>query len=107
VSAICGKIEAELAELEPEEAKEYMASYGLPESGVERLIAAGYSLLGLMSFLTAGETEVRAWTIPVGTTALRAAGTIHTDFEKERGHLRLEGKDYVIQDGDVLLIRHG
>ena len=130
VCAICGKIEAELAELDPEEAKEYMASYNLPESGLERLIAAGYSLLGLMSFLTAGETEVRAWTIPAGSTAVKAAGTIHTDFEKkfiraevvnwktlitkggyagarEKGLLRLEGKGYVVQDGDVLVIRHG
>lgn len=130
VTAICGRIEAELAELDPAEADEYMASYGLPESGLRRLIQAGYRLLGLISFLTAGETEVRAWTIPAGTTALKAAGTIHTDFEKkfvraevvnwktlvesggyagarEKGLLRLEGKDYVVQDGDVLLIRHG
>lgn len=130
VTAICGKIEAELAELDPAEAGEYMASYGLPESGLRRLVQAGYRLLGLISFLTAGETEVRAWTIPAGTTALKAAGTIHTDFEKkfiraevaswktlvesggyagarEKGLLRLEGKDYVVQDGDVLLIRHG
>jgi GTP-binding protein YchF len=130
VTAVCGKIEAELAELAPEEAKEYLASYGLKESGLERLITATYSLLGLMSFLTAGETEVRAWTIPVGSTALKAAGTIHTDFEKkfiraevsnwkdlvdhggyagarEKGLLRLEGKDYIVHDGDVLIIRHG
>lgn len=130
VTAICGKIEAELAELDPAEAGEYMASYGLPESGLRRLVQAGYRLLGLISFLTAGETEVRAWTIPAGTTALKAAGTIHTDFEKkfiraevanwktlvesggyagarEKGLLRLEGKDYIVQDGDVLLIRHG
>jgi GTP-binding protein YchF len=130
VTAICGKIESELVELEPEEAKDYLASYGLPESGLERLITAGYALLGLMSFLTAGETEVRAWTVPAGSTALKAAGAIHTDFEKkfiraevinwktiidhagyagarERGLLRLEGKEYVVQDGDVLVIRHG
>lgn len=130
VTAICGKIESELAELEPEEAKEYMASFGLPESGIERLVSATYSLLGLISFITGAETEVRAWTVPAGTTALKAAGAVHTDFEKkfiraevadwktlveaggyagarEKGLLRLEGKEYAVQDGDVLLIRHG
>ena len=130
VTAICGKIEAELAELSGEEASEYLASYGLKESGLERLIAATYSLLGLMSFLTAGETEVRAWTIPMNSTAVKAAGAIHTDFEKkfiraevvnwraliehggypgvrEKGLLRLEGKEYIVRDGDVLVIRHG
>jgi len=130
VTAICGKIEAELAELSPEEAREYLASYGLKESGLERLIAATYSLLGLMSFLTAGETEVRAWTIPMHSTAVKAAGAIHSDFEKkfiraetvnwqalvdhggypgvrEKGLLRLEGKEYIVKDGDVLVIRHG
>ena len=130
VTAICGKIEAELAELSPEEAKEYLSSYGLSESGLERLIAATYSLLGLMSFLTAGETEVRAWTIPMHSTAVKAAGAIHSDFEKkfiraevvnwkalmehagypgvrEKGLLRLEGKEYIVKDGDVLVIRHG
>ena len=130
VTAICGKIEAELAELSPEEASEYLASYGLKESGIERLISATYSLLGLMSFLTAGETEVRAWTISMNSTAQKAAGAIHTDFEKrfiraevvnwqalvdnngytgvrEKGLLRLEGKDYIVKDGDVLVIRHG
>ena len=130
VAAICGKIEAELSEMEPEEARDFLASYGFEEPGKERIIAAGYRLLGLMSFLTAGETECRAWTVPIGTTALKAAGTVHTDFEKkfiraevadwktlveaggyagarEKGRLRLEGKDYVVQDGDVLLIRHG
>jgi GTP-binding protein YchF len=130
VTAVCGKIEAELAELSGEEAREYLASYGLKESGLERIISATYSLLGLMSFLTAGETEVRAWTIPARSTALKAAGTVHTDFEKkfiraevinwqdlvssggyagarERGQLRLEGRDYVVRDGDVLVIRHG
>lgn len=130
VAAICGKIEAELAELSPEEAQEYLGSFGLKESGLERLISATYSLLGLMSFLTAGETEVRAWTIPVDSPAVKAAGTIHTDFEKkfiraevinwkdlidhdgyagarEKGLLRLEGKEYVVRDGDVLVIRHG
>jgi GTP-binding protein YchF len=130
VVAVCGKIEAELAELQPEEAREYLASFGLKESGLERLISATYSLLGLMSILTASETEVRAWTIPVNSTAVKAAGAIHTDFEKkfiraevvnwkhlagaggyagarEKGILRLEGKDYIVKDGDVLLIRHG
>jgi GTP-binding protein YchF len=130
VTAICGKVEAELAELSPEEAREYLASYGLTESGLERLIAATYALLGLMSFLTAGETEVRAWTIPMNSTAPKAAGAIHSDFEKkfiraevvnwkalidhngypgvrEKGLLRLEGKEYIVKDGDVLVIRHG
>ena len=83
VTAICGKIESELAELSGEEAGEYMASYGLKESALERLIQSTYALLGLMSFLTAGETEVRAWTIPVHSTAIKAAGTIHTDFERK------------------------
>ncbi|HLK17978.1 MAG TPA: redox-regulated ATPase YchF [Bryobacteraceae bacterium] len=130
VTAICGKIEAELAELSPQEVAEYMASYGLKESGLERLISATYALLGLMSFLTAGETEVRAWTIPTHSTAVKASGAIHSDFEKkfikaevvnwqtlidhggypgvrEKGLLRLEGKEYIVKDGDVLVIRHG
>jgi len=129
VTAICGKIEAELAELSPAEAAEYMSSYGLKDSGLERLISATYSLLGLMSFLTAGETEVRAWTVPINSTAQKAAGAIHSDFEKkfiraevvnwknlvdldgypgvkEKGLLRLEGKEYIVKDGDVLVIRH-
>jgi GTP-binding protein YchF len=130
VTAVCGKIEAELSELPPEEQQEYLASYGLQESGLERMISATYSLLGLMSFLTAGEDEVRAWTIPVNSHAVKAAGTIHSDFEKkfiraevvnwrtladlggyagarEKGVLRLEGKEYIVKDGDVLVIRHG
>jgi GTP-binding protein YchF len=130
VTAICGKIEAELADVPPEDAKEYMASYGLTDSGLERLISATYALLGLMSFLTAGETEVRAWTIPMNSTAVKAAGAIHSDFEKkfiraetvnwktlieyggypgvrDKGLLKLEGKDYIVKDGDVLVIRHG
>jgi GTP-binding protein YchF len=129
VTAVCGKVEAELAELSPEEAREYLASYGLTESGLERLISATYALLGLMSFLTAGETEVRAWTIPINSKAVSAAGAIHSDFEKkfiraevvnwkalvensgysgvkEKGQLRLEGKEYIVKDGDVLVIRH-
>jgi GTP-binding protein YchF len=130
VTAVCGKIEAELAELPPADQREYLASYGLQESGLERLISATYALLGLMSFLTAGETEVRAWTIPMHSTAVKAAGAIHSDFEKkfiraevvnwkslidfggypgvrEKGLLRLEGKEYVVKEGDVLVIRHG
>jgi ribosome-binding ATPase len=130
VAAVCGKVEAELADLEPADVAEYMASYGLPESGLERIISRTYALLGLMSFLTAGEDEVRAWTIPMNSPAVTAAGAIHTDFEKkfiraevvnwkvlmehdgyagarEKGLLRLEGKEYIVKDGDVLVIRHG
>jgi ribosome-binding ATPase len=130
VTAVCGKIEAEVAELPAPEQRAYLASYGLTESGLERLISATYSLLGLMSFLTAGEDEVRAWTIPIDSTAVKASGAIHSDFEKkfiraevvnwknlvdlggypgvrEKGLLRLEGKDYIVKDGDVLVIRHG
>jgi len=130
ITAICGKIEAELAELGPEEAAELLSSYGLQESGMQRLITATYSLLGLMSFLTAGETECRAWTVAIGSKAPQAAGAIHSDFEqkfiraetvnwkdlishngypgvREKGLLRLEGKEYVVKDGDVLVIRHG
>ncbi len=130
VTAVCGKIEAELAELPPAEQADYLASYGLKESGLERLISATYSLLGLMSFLTAGEDECRAWTVPINSHAVKAAGAIHSDFEKkfiraevvnwqalldhggyagvrEKGLLRLEGKDYLVKDGDVLVIRHG
>lgn len=129
VAAVCGKIEAELAELGADEAKELMGSYGLAEPGLNRIITATYALLGLMSFLTAGETEVRAWTIPFHCTAVKAAGAIHSDFEKkfiraevvnwknlvdlkgypgvrEKGLLRLEGKEYIVKDGDVLVIRH-
>ncbi len=130
VTAVCGKIEAELAELPRDEQQDYLASYGLQESGLERLISATYSLLGLMSFLTAGEDECRAWTIPMHSTAVKAAGAIHSDFEKkfiraevvnwktmidlggysgarDKGQLRLEGKEYIVKDGDVLVIRHG
>ncbi len=128
-SGVCGKIEAELAELPRAEQQDYLASYGLSESGLERLITATYSLLGLMSFLTAGEDECRAWTIPMQSNAVKAAGAIHSDFEKkfiraevvnwkslvdhggyagvrEKGLLRLEGKEYIVKDGDVLVIRH-
>lgn len=130
VAAICGKIEAELAELSGEDQREVMSSYGLLESGLERLIQSSYHLLGLMSFLTAGETECRAWTIPQNSPAVKAAGAIHSDFEKKfiraevvnwkdlvdhKGYsglrgtalLRLEGKEYIVKDGDVLVIRHG
>ena len=126
----CGKIEAELAELDDAEAAEMMRAYGLAESGRDRLIQASYQLLGLISFLTCGEPECRAWTIERGLTAQKAAGAIHSDIEKnfikaevvnwqnllaaggfpaarERGQARLEGKEYVVQDGDVILFRHG
>src|ERR1051326_2355792 len=129
-AAVCGKIEAELAELPREEQQDYLATYGLHESGLERLISATYALLGLMSFLTAGEDECRAWTIPMNSQAVKAAGAIHSDFEKkfiraevanwkamidlggysgarDKGQLRLEGKEYIVKDGDVLVIRHG
>lgn len=129
VTAICGRIEAELAELPLADQQEYLTSYGLKGSALERMINATYALLGLMSFLTAGETEVRAWTIPMNSTAQKAAGAIHSDFEKkfiraevvnwqslvdhngygglrEKGLLRLEGKEYIVKDGDVLVIRH-
>src|SRR5579863_7195725 len=128
-TAICGKVEAELAEMDDEEAAEFLGSYGLHESGLVRLIRTTYSLLGLISFFTAGEDECRAWTIPVRTRAVEAAGAIHSDLEKHfiraetirwdqlldagseaearaRGTLRLEGKDYIVQDGDVMHIRH-
>jgi GTP-binding protein YchF len=122
---ICAKVEADLAELDPEEAREYLAELGLAEPGLNTLIRAAYTLLGLESYFTAGEKEVRAWTIPVGAKAPQAAGVIHTDFErgfikaevisyedyvalggekgaKEAGKMRLEGKDYVMHDGDVV-----
>jgi GTP-binding protein YchF len=129
VVPFCGKIEAELAELDDAEAAELMAGYGLKESGRDRLIHATYKLLGLISFLTCSEVECRAWTIPRGTTAHQAAGVIHTDIERsfvkaevirfedlmaagslaaarERGTLHLHGKGYVVEDGDVILFRH-
>jgi GTP-binding protein YchF len=128
-SAICGKVEAELAEMSDTDAAEFLSSYGLTESGLVRLIRTTYALLGLMSFFTAGEDECRAWTIPIHTRAVEAAGAIHSDLEKHfiraetirwdqlldagseanaraRGTLRLEGKDYIVQDGDVMHIRH-
>ncbi len=128
-SAICGKVEAELAEMSDEDAAEFLGSYGLIESGLSRLIRKSYHLLGLISFFTAGEDECRAWTIPLNTRAQNAAGAIHSDLEKHfiraetirwdqlleagseanaraKGTLRLEGKDYIVQDGDVMHIRH-
>jgi GTP-binding protein YchF len=125
---ICAQLEAELVALPPEERREYLASLGVKGSGVDELIRSAYRLLGLMSFLTAGEKEVRAWTIPQGTRAPQAAGRIHTDIERgfiraevinyadllragsyaaarEQGLLRLEGKDYVMQEGDVVHFR--
>ena len=128
-TAICGKVEAELAEMSDTDAAEFLSSYGLKESGLTRLIRKSYELLGLISFFTIGEDECRAWTIPVNTKAAQAAGAIHSDLEKHfiraetirwdqlleagseanaraKGILRLEGKDYIVQDGDVLHIRH-
>jgi ribosome-binding ATPase len=128
-AAICGKVEAELAEMSDADAAEFLSSYGLTESGLVRLIRTTYALLGLISFFTAGEDECRAWTIPVNTRAQDAAGAIHSDLQKHfiraetirwdqlleagseadaraRGTLRLEGKDYIVQDGDVMHIRH-
>lgn len=125
---ICAKVEAELSELEPDEAAEYLADLGLEHSGLETLVQAAYKLLGLQSFFTAGEMEVKAWTVRQGATAPQAAGVIHTDFErgfikaetiayddyvelggeqgaKAAGRLRMEGKDYVMHDGDVVHFR--
>ena len=129
VTAFCGKVEAELAEMDEEEAQEFLSSYGLKESGLVRLIRRSYELLGLISFFTVGEDECRAWTVSANSRAQEAAGAIHTDLEKHfiraetihwdtllaagseavarsQGTLRLEGKDYLVQDGDVLHIRH-
>ena len=126
---ICGKLEAEMTELPPEELDSFLEDYGLTESGMVRLIRSTYHLLGLISFLTAGEEECRAWTIRKGTTAQKAAGVIHTDLEKhfiraevahfvdfqehpgfgplrDKGLLRLEGKGYEVEDGDIMNVRH-
>ena len=128
VFAICAQIEEEISELDDEERQMFLDDLGLKESGLEKLIRASYHLLGLMSFLTSGEDETRAWTIKQGTKAPQAAGKIHTDFErgfikaevvnykdllengslaaaKEKGLVRMEGKEYVVQDGDVILFR--
>ncbi len=128
VVPVCAAIEAELAELDDEEKQEFLAEMGLDEPGLDRVVRAGYRLLGLQTYFTAGVKEVRAWTVPVGATASQAAGVIHTDFERgfiraevvsyedfvacggeqgarEAGKLRLEGKDYIVQDGDVMHFR--
>lgn len=128
VVPVCAAIEAELSELEEAEKEEFLAELGIEEPGLNRVIRAGYKLLGLQTFFTAGPKEVRAWTVPIGATAPQAAGVIHTDFEKgfiraevisyqdfitckgeqgakESGKWRLEGKDYLVQDGDVVHFR--
>ena len=128
VFVICAQIEQEIAELDDDEKKEFLEDLGLTESGLEKLIAASYRILGLQSFLTSGEDETRAWTIPIGCKAPQAAGKIHSDFERgfikaevvnyqdlldcgsyagarEKGLVRMEGKEYVVRDGDVILFR--
>ena len=128
VIPVCAKLEAEIAELEGEEKTAFLTDLGITESGLDRLIRASYTLLGLISFLTSGEDECRAWTITKGTKAPQAAGKIHTDFERgfiraeviafddlmaagsmaaarEKGLIRSEGKEYVVQDGDIILFR--
>jgi hypothetical protein len=128
VLVICAKTEEELSQMPDDEAAMFLEELGLKESGLNRLIKKSYSLLGLISYLTAGEKETRAWTITKGTKAPQAAGKIHSDFEKgfiraeicdwqtiiecnglvgarEKGKVRSEGKDYVVKDGDVILFR--
>jgi len=128
VVPVCAAIEAEMVELDEDDLKEFLAEMGLDEPGLNRVIRAGYSLLGLQTYFTAGVKEVRAWTVKIGATAPEAAGVIHTDFQKgfiraevmsyddfiqyqgeagakEAGKLRLEGKDYIVQDGDVMHFR--
>lgn len=128
VVPICAKIESEIIELDDEDKAEFLAELGMEEPGLDRVIRAGYNLLGLQTYFTAGVKEVRAWTVKVGATAPQAAGVIHTDFEKgfiraevvayndyvnnkgeqgakEAGKWRLEGKDYIVQDGDVIHFR--
>jgi ribosome-binding ATPase len=128
-TAVCGKVESELAELTDQEAAEFMASFGLREPAVDRVIRSSYQLLGLISFFTVGEDECRAWTIRSGASAWEAAGEIHTDIQRgfiraevvaygdliacgslaearNRGRLRLEGKDYVVKDGEIVHFRH-
>ena len=128
VFVICAEIEAEISELDDDEKKMFLEDLGLEKSGLDKLISASYSLLGLISYLTSGADETRAWTITKGTKAPQAAGKIHSDFERgfiraevvsyqdlmdcqsyvtarEKGLVRLEGKDYVVQDGDVILFR--
>ena len=128
VFVVCAQIEQEISELDDDEKKMFLEDLGISSSGLDKLIAASYRILGLISYLTAGETETRAWTITKGTKAPQAAGKIHSDFERgfiraevvsyqdlmdcqsyvtarEKGLVRLEGKDYVVQDGDVILFR--
>ena len=128
VVAVCAAVEAEIAQLDDADKAEFLADLGLEEPGLDRVIRSAYRLLGLQTFFTAGPKEVRAWTTPVGATAPQAAGEIHTDFEKgfiraevisyddyvagngeqgakEAGRLRLEGKDYVVREGDVMHFR--
>jgi GTP-binding protein YchF len=128
VVAVCAAMEAEIAQLEDAEKGEFLKDMGLTEPGLDRVIRAAYQLLGLQTYFTAGEKEVRAWTVRAGSTAPQAAGVIHTDFErgfiraevigyddyiaykgeagaKEAGRLRLEGKDYVVREGDVMHFR--
>lgn len=128
VVIICNKLEAEIAELDDEEKGEFLTDLGMEEPGLDRVIRAGYELLGLQTYFTAGVKEVRAWTVKVGATAPEAAGVIHTDFQrgfiraevtsyndfiqyngeqgaKEAGRLRVEGKEYIVQDGDILHFR--
>lgn len=128
VVPICNKLESEIAELDEDEKAEFLADLGMEEPGLDRVIRAGYQLLGLQTYFTAGVKEVRAWTIPVGATAPQSAGVIHTDFEKgfiraeviayndfiqykgeqgtkDAGKWRLEGKDYIVKDGDVVHFR--
>jgi GTP-binding protein YchF len=128
ITAVCGKIESEIAALAPEDAAMFMEDLGLEGSALDRIIQSSYDLLGVFSFYTAGEPEARAWTIPRGTTAAKAAGVIHTDFERgfikaevityqdmvelgsfqaarSKGLLRLEGREYIVQEGDVILFR--
>jgi len=128
VVPLCVKIEEELASLDGKDKKEMLEALGIEESGLDKVVKASYDLLGLMSFLTAGEPEVRAWTIKKGTKAPQAAGKIHSDIErgfiraeivsyddlmregsmiaaKEKGLVRSEGKEYIMQDGDIVLFR--
>ena len=128
VIPVCAKLEAEIAELPPEEKKLFLDDLGIAQSGLDRLVKASYTLLGLISYLTSGEDECRAWTIRRGTKAPQAAGKIHSDFERgfiraevvsyqdlmdcgtmaaarEKGLIRSEGKEYVVQDGDIILFR--
>jgi GTP-binding protein YchF len=128
VVPICNKLEAEIAELEEHEKAEFLTELGMTEPGLDRVIRAGYGLLGLQTYFTAGVKEVRAWTIRIGATAPQSAAVIHTDFEKgfiraeviayedfikyqgeqgakDAGKWRLEGKDYIVQDGDVMHFR--